>query len=64
MNILDHPELKDLVPQTEREALLYAKAYLEAVEATLSAVELGGPEAVRKLHEKMQADVMAKLNGK
>ena len=61
MSILDRPELKDLAPETEREGLLYAKAYFEAIEATLRAVELGGPPAVLKLHEKMQADLEAKL---
>jgi hypothetical protein len=64
MSILDRPELKDLAPETEREGLLYAKAYFEAIEATLRAVELGGPPAVLKLHEKMQADIEAKLKKK
>lgn len=57
MSILDHPLIKDLEPQTEREGLLVLKFYITAIEATLSAVKEFGLEPA----EKMQREIMAKF---
>lgn len=53
MSILNDPRIKDLKPQTEREGLLYLKAYFEAIEATLGAARLHGLEAVEDLHSRI-----------
>lgn len=57
MNILDHPQIKDLKPETEREGLLYLKAYLSAIEATLQAAKDFGLEAAEEFHRKVMADL-------
>lgn len=66
MNILEHPQLKDLQPQNEREGLLYLKAYLEAIQATTKAkaVEMFGLEAVGLLHQKVMSELTKKVKGK
>lgn len=56
-NILDHPLIKDLAPQTDHEGLLYLKAYITAIEATLSAVREFGLE----LAEAKQREIMTKF---
>lgn len=56
-NILDHPLIKDLEPQTEREGLLVLKFYITAIEATLLAVKEFGLEPA----EKMQQEIMRKF---
>lgn len=38
--ILEHPDLIDLAPASEREMLLYTKAYLEAMEAIICTAKL------------------------
>lgn len=59
MNALN--QLKGLKPQNEREALLYTKAYLEAIEATITAMEKFGLDQVRRLHDKVVADLEKKI---
>ena len=57
MNILDHPLIKDLEPQSDREGLLFFKAYITAIEATLATVKGFGLE----LSEAKQREIMAKF---
>jgi hypothetical protein len=63
MNILDHPELKDLKPESEREGLLFLKAYLTAIEATIQAVKQFGLPAAEEFHRKVMADLAGKVKG-
>lgn len=55
--ILDHPLLKDLEPLTDREGLLFLKAYITAIEATLATVREFGLEQT----EVKQREIMRKL---
>lgn len=57
MNILDHPLIKDLAPENDREGLLFFKAYITAIEATLSTVREFGLE----LAEAKRREIMAKF---
>jgi hypothetical protein len=63
MNILDHPQIKDLNPQTEREGLLYLKAYFEAIDSTLKAAKEFGLEAVEDLHTRMKRQLEKRIEG-
>jgi len=60
MSILDHPELQ-IEPETKRETLLYIKAYLTAVDTTLSGVEEFGLPAAKETHARFVADVTAEI---
>lgn len=60
-SILDHPELKDLKPETEREALLFLKAYLAGIEATLKTVKGFGLSAAEEFHRKVMAELAGKV---
>lgn len=60
-DILNHPQLKDLEPRNEREGLLYAKAYITAIEATIKTIEKFGLGPARKMHEKMITELATKV---
>lgn len=62
-DILNHPQLKDLEPQNAREGLLYAKAYITAIEATIKTVEKFGLDPAREMHEKIMAELAVKVEG-
>ena len=64
MNILEHPLLKDLQSQTQRERLLYFKAYVEGFEAALRSVEVLGLEQARVIHEQTMETVSEDLEAK
>lgn len=63
MSILDHPKMQQLEPENGREALLFAKAYLTAIEATIEAARQHGWKAVKELHGKVMAELTEALEG-
>lgn len=58
MSILDNPAIKDLQAQTQRERLLYFKAYVEGFEAALGSVAHFGLEEAQIIHEHAMAKVV------
>ena len=57
MSILELPAFRDLQSETQRERLLYFKAFVEGFEAALRSVEHFGLEQARVIHEHTMADV-------
>jgi hypothetical protein len=59
--ILERPELRDLKPETEREGLLYMKAYFTAIGRTLTTARTHGLAAVEETHRQILEQLKAKL---
>jgi hypothetical protein len=58
VSILENPAIKDLHAQTQRERLLYFRAYVEGFEAALRSVAHFGLEEAQIIHEHAMAKVV------
>lgn len=62
-DILQHPVLIDLAPQSEREMLMYTKAFLEAMKAMIMTAKIFDLEMVENIHAKTLATLAKRVYG-